>query len=138
MVLGFIPIARAAHTSALVRGELMRYLAEIAWVPHAIVHNGALRWRVINPEALVVAAGDGETACEVTLSLNTDGRIAGAYAPDRPRNAAPPLLPTPWRGRFSDYRQHEGLWLPFAGEVEWEINGKATPYWLGSIATWRT
>lgn len=136
MALGIIPIARAAHTPALVRGELMRYLAEIAWAPHAILHNHALGWRVIDAATLAVSAGVGETRCEVTLILDSDGRIAGSYAPDRPRNATRPLMPTPWRGQFSDYRQHNGVWLPFAGEVAWEIEGKAMPYWQCRIAEW--
>ena len=42
VALGFIPIARAKHTPALVRGELMRYLAEIPWAPDAILCNSAV------------------------------------------------------------------------------------------------
>lgn len=136
MALGIIPIVRAAHTPALVRGELMRYLAEIAWAPHAILHNHALRWRVIDAATLAVSSGKGETVCEVTLSLDSDGRIAGSFAPDRPRSATMPILPTPWRGQFSDYRQHNGVWLPFSGEVAWEIDGKTMPYWQGRIEQW--
>jgi hypothetical protein len=136
--LGFILIGRAEHTSALMRGELMRYLAELAWVPHAILLNTTLSWRVDDPDTLAVSAGAGEAACEVLLSLDTDGRIAGAYAHDRPRSAKAPFLPTPWRGRFSDYRHHNGLWLPFAGEVGWEINGKDVVYWQGRIVEWET
>jgi hypothetical protein len=136
MALGIIPIARAAHTPALVRGELMRYLAEIAWAPHAILHNHALGWRVIDAATLAVSAGTGETRCEVTLSLDTDGRITGSFAPDRPRNATPPILPTPWRGQFSDYRQHAGIWLPFSGEVAWEMEDRASPYWQCRINRW--
>lgn len=70
------------------------------------------------------------------LTLNADGRIASAFAPDRPRSATVPFLPTPWRGRFSDYRHHDGYWLPFSGEVGWVIDGKETVYWQGHIATW--
>ncbi len=136
MALGIISIARAKHTPTLVRGELMRYLAEIAWAPHAILCNRALRWRVINVETLAVSAGSGETVCEVILNLDNDGRIAGAFASDRPRNATPPILPTPWRGRFADYRLHHGIWLPFAGEVAWEIEGKTAPYWQCLIDKW--
>jgi hypothetical protein len=33
MALGFIPIARAENSSSLMRGELMRYLAGLAWAP---------------------------------------------------------------------------------------------------------
>ena len=43
LALGVIPIARAEHSSALMRGELMRYLAELAWAPDAILVNTALR-----------------------------------------------------------------------------------------------
>lgn len=136
LALGFIPLARAAHTTALVRGELMRYLAEIAWAPHAILHNRALHWEVIDPDTLAVGAGTGETACRVLLSLDGDGRVVEAFAADRPRSAVAPTLPTPWRGRFSDYRLHGDLWLPFSGEVAWEIDGHSLPYWQCRIDHW--
>lgn len=137
MALGVIPLARAAQTAALVRGELMRYLAEIAWAPRAILHNPALSWEVIDADTVSVRAGSGETACRVLLSLDRDGRIAGAFATDRPRSAIAPTLPTPWRGRFSDYRLHAGLWLPFAGEVAWEIDGEPLTYWQCRIVDWQ-
>jgi hypothetical protein len=134
--LSLIPIARAKHTPALVRGELMRYLAELAWAPAAILLNTTLRWRDDGPDTLAVSAGSGETASEVMLSLDSDGRIAGGFSPDRPRSATAPFLPTPWRGRFSDYRHHGSMWLPFAGEVAWEIGGKQMLYWQGRIEHW--
>lgn len=136
VALGFIPIARAKHTSALIRGELMRYLAEIPWAPDAILLNTALRWREDAPDRLAVSAGTGETAAEVVLGLDSEGRIASAFAPDRPRSATLPVLPTPWRGRFSDYRLHGSTWLPFAGEVAWEIDAKQETYWQGRVERW--
>lgn len=136
VALGIVPIARAPHTPALIRGELMRYLAEIAWAPHAILHNPSLRWRADGPDTLSVSAGGGETASEVLLTLDSDGRIAGGFAPDRPRSASPPILPTPWRGRFSDYRLRGDIWLPFAGEVAWEIDGKEILYWQCQLGAW--
>lgn len=138
MALGVVPIARASQTTALVRGELMRYLAEIAWAPHAILCNPALRWRVEGPDRLSVSAGEEEVACEVMLGLDSDGRIASGFAPDRPRSATPPILPTAWRGHFTDYRLVDDIWLPLAGAVEWEIDGTACPYWHCAIDTWRS
>jgi hypothetical protein len=136
MALGFIPVARAAHSVALVRGELMRYLAELPWAPDAILLNTALRWREDGPYRFVVSARVGETTVDVTLSLDSEGRIVDAFAPDRPRSALAPILPTPWRGRFSGYRQHDGRWLPFVGEVSWEIEGKECIYWQAHIDGW--
>jgi hypothetical protein len=137
IALGFIPIARAEHSSALIRGELMRYLAEIAWAPDAILLNTELRWREDAPDRLAVSAGSGDRAAEVMLGLDNEGRIASAFAPDRPRSATLPVLPTPWRGRFSDYRLHGTVWLPFAGEVAWEIDAKPEAYWQGRIEHWQ-
>jgi len=135
---GFIPIARARPSPELTRGELMRYLAELAWAPDAILLNTHLRWREAGPDSLIVATGSGEPAAEVALSLDSQGRIAGAFAPDRPRAVKAPFLPTPWRGRFFDYRRHDDRWLPFAGEVAWVIAGEEKIYWQGRIEHWDT
>lgn len=134
--LGVIALARAPHTQALLRGELMRYLAELAWAPDAILHNSQLHWRSEGPDRLSVRAGAGDAESEVILSLDTEGRISGAFAADRPRSASPPCLPTPWQGRFSDYRFHQGRWLPFAGEVAWIIDGQEVSYWQARLNQW--
>ena len=136
--LGVISVASAEHSAALMRGELMRYLAELAWAPQAILLDKALRWRESGTEAMVVSGGAGETASEVVLSVDSHGRIAGAFAIDRPRSATAPILPTPWRGRFSDFRYHDGFWIPFEGEVAWIIDGEEVAYWEGRIETWMT
>jgi hypothetical protein len=114
----------------------MRYLAELAFIPDAILANGALRWRADSPNALVVGAGEGPTAVEVILTLDAEGGIGSTFAPDRPRSATDPVLPTPWRGRLWDYRPHLGRWIPFAGEVAWEIGGKEEVYWQGQVKSW--
>lgn len=126
----------ARCSAALWRGELMRYLAELAWAPDAILHNCALRWRADGPDRFVVGAGSGDTVAEVVLDLDAEGRIAGAFAPDRPRSPKAPFLPTPWQGQFSDYRRHGERWLPYAGEVGWVIDGVEVPYWQGKLETW--
>ncbi len=136
--LGFIPMVRTPHTPALMRGELMRYLAELPWVPDAILNNPALRWREGSTNEIIVASGEGATAAEVTLGLDDAGRVATMFAPDRPRSDVEPTLPTPWRGRFADYRLHQGRWIPFAGEVGWVLDGKEEVYWQGRLNDWAT
>lgn len=134
--LGFITLARAKPSAELTRGELIRYLAELPWAPDAILRNVGLRWRVDGPDRLVVGAGDGETAAEVTLTLDGEGRIVGAFAPDRGALIDGVTVPAPWRGAFADYRLHDGVWLPFAGEVSWEMPGAAFTYWQGRLGAW--
>ena len=134
--LGILPIAHVASTPALARGELMRYLAELPWVPDAIFHNEGLRWRDDGGGLLTVSAGEGVTAASVRLNLDGQGRIAGAFAPDRPRSVGKTGVPTAWTGRFSDYRRHEGRWIPVAGEVAWDVDGVPEVYWQGDVRSW--
>lgn len=134
--LGIVPIARVALSPALTRGELLRYLAELVWAPDAIVHNSHLRWRHEGLDQLVVAAGTGAAAAEIMLTLNDEGRIATASAADRPRLIGGAMVPTPWRGSFSDYRRCDGRWIPFAGEVSWIVDEQAVLVWQGRIESW--
>lgn len=134
--LGIVPLVRARSSAELTRGQVMRYLAELAWAPDAILHNADLLWRVEECDCFVVGTGPGDTAAEVTLNLDSDGRIAGAFAPDRGRIVGDTVVATPWRGRFSDYRRHDGRWLPFAGEVGWTLPQGDVVYWQGRIDAW--
>lgn len=133
---GLVPLARVAPSPALTRGEMMRYLGELALAPDSILANAELRWRTVGPDRLVVSAGSGAVAADVTLTFDSDGRIGEIFAPDRPRSPTAPFLPTPWRGRFWDYRHHQGRWLPFAAEVAWVVDGKSEIYWRGEMTGW--
>ena len=99
--LGVIPLVRTPPRSTLTRGELMRYLAERAFVPTRL-HNHDLRWRVDDETTFFRQRRSRQETVKVTLALGSDGRIAGIHAADRPRSAKEPVLPTPWRGHFSD------------------------------------
>jgi hypothetical protein len=105
----------------------MRYLAELAWAPDAILGNPLLAWTVVGERMLRVSAGHGQARGEVELQIDESGRIAGVLAKARPRKEAPGFVERPWRGRFFDYRQRQGRWLPFAGEVGWSSKGRHLP-----------
>lgn len=109
MALGIVPTARAADRPDVTRGEIMRYLAELPWNPHAILSNVGLRWREESPHRLVVSAGTDTTRADVLFDLDGDGRISSAFAPDRPRAVGNDFIPTPWYGEFRDYRMHDGV-----------------------------
>lgn len=136
LALGILPIVNVKPSCELTRGQLMRYLAELAWAPDAILHNADLRWREDGPDHLAVSAGSGQGAAEVTLNLDSDGRIDTAFAPNRGRMVAKAIVPTPWGGRFLDYRHHRGVWLPFGAEVTWSMPQGDLVYWKARIDLW--
>jgi hypothetical protein len=136
--LGIIPIAKVPESPALTRGELLRYLAEIPWVPDAILHNAALRWSELAAHRIAVSAGSGGDAATIEFSLDSDGMIEGAFAADRPRWTGHAAVPTPWRGRFGDYRRHADRLLPFEGHVAWLLHGVEVRCWEGRLTSWAT
>ena len=132
---GLLPIVKSTPSRELDRGELMRYLAEIAWTPDAIFFNTDLTWREDSLDRLIVSAGEASNRAEVTLSLDADGRIASVFAPDRPRTEKSGIRPMPWGGVFSDYRRHQGRWLPFVAEVGWPAPGGEI-VWQARLESW--
>ncbi len=121
----------------LTKGELMRYLAELAWAPDAILKNSALSWKVTDAGTFQVSAAFSQACATVELKLDADGRIAAIDAPDRPRREGGRFVSRPWRGRFFDYRRHENRWLPFQAEVGWFLDGQLFVTWRGELMSWR-
>jgi hypothetical protein len=83
--LGWIPVASAPPDPQVVKGEMMRYLAELAWAPDAILQNPYLVWRVLDQDRLSVSLDSGSARAEIEIGLDREGRIFSVFAPDRPR-----------------------------------------------------
>ncbi len=115
----------------------MRYLAELAWAPDAILQNAMLQWSA-QGNSLRVALQHGDVRCELGITLDDEGRIGSVFAPDRPREEDGRFVERPWRGRFSDYKKHWGRWLPFKGEVGWVLDEGLVNVWQGEITGWET
>jgi len=133
---GLLRIAGVEGGAAAAKGEVMRYLAELAWAPDAILRNPSLAWMVIDGRTLRVSAGQERARGEVELRLDADGRIAHVLAQDRPRQEGSGFVERPWRGHFFDYRRCQGRWLPFAGEVGWVMHERSFVAWRGEMLSW--
>lgn len=133
-LLGLIPIATSVDNPPAMKGETMRYLAELPWAPDAILSNTRLVWRVINAHSFAVSSRDG--AGEIILRLSPDGLVAAIEASDRPRIEGDVTVERPWQGVFSDYRCFEGRTVPTRGEVSWILPAGAFKTWEGEVTGW--
>lgn len=133
-VFGLFRVAKGEAGIDLDRGELIRYLAELAWNPLALVHNAALRFST-SPEGLPrVSIGDDATY--VDCAFDAAGDLVEVHTTTRPRGTTGPC---PWSGRFLRYAQVGPARIPVEAEVAWVPASGRAPYWRGTIETfaWR-
>lgn len=117
----------------LARGEAFRYLAEIPWVPQAILSNRQLTWREVEEHTVEVSTSVHDQQIAVRLVFNDAGEIAQTIA-ERPRIEAGNATTT-WIGQYADYQQLDRVRLPTRGEVRWELPEGPFVYWRGRITS---
>lgn len=133
--LGFIPMDNAAPSPELLKGELMRYLAELPWAPNALLCNRALQWHVEGAAQLRVEASIGSVTASVTLHLDAQG-LPRAISGIRPAQEGNSFIEREWRGEFMDYRKVGGRRIPHAGKVGWMVDDAPFDVWQGRITGW--
>ncbi|HEX2503934.1 MAG TPA: DUF6544 family protein [Miltoncostaeaceae bacterium] len=115
------------------RGQAMRYLAELAWLPRDAWANPAIRWTAIAAGEAEAAADSAGGRAAVRLRIDEGGDVLEAFAPDRPRAEGGRSVPTPWRGAFSDHGELGGLRVPRRAEVAWELPEGPFTYWRAEV-----
>jgi hypothetical protein len=129
-VLGLVTVADVHDTAESARGELMRYLAEAAWYPTALLPSQGVRWEGIDDSSARATLTVGATTVTLDFGFGADGLIASAWAASRPRSASESA---PWLCRISDYAQRAGMRVPLQGDVEWQLPNGPAPYFRGRV-----
>lgn len=128
-----LPVMNLHGTAELARGELMRFLAEAAWYPTALLPSQGVHWSPLDDTHARADLTDGGVQVSLTFGFRADGLIESVRAEDRGRMAEGRAIPTPWEGRWSDYEERDGMQVPLEGEVAWILTGSRKPYWRGRI-----
>jgi hypothetical protein len=130
---GLVPATRSTGPETD-RGEAIRYLAELPWVPFAMEANRELSWRQLDDGEVEVSTLVGGGAVSVRLAFGESGLVRKASAM-RPRVAGGAFVDTPWVGEFGDYVELGGILVPGTAEVRWELPGGPFIYWRGEVAS---
>lgn len=134
-LLGLITVMQAEQDDALADGELLRWIAEAAWYPTALLPSQGAEWRPRDDASAALTFRDGRVTAAVTVSFDPQGRISRVRADRRTRLTPDGPVPTPWEGRFWDYVRQDGMWIPRQGEVAWLLPDGPRPYWRGELVT---
>jgi hypothetical protein len=130
---GLVSIVNLRGTQEIAQGELMRFFAEAAWYPTALLPSQGVRWEAVNDTSSKAMLEDGKITVTMLVRFNEDGLIESGRAETRGRTVAGAVIPTPWEGRWSHYELRDGMLIPLEGEVAWMLPEGPKPYWRGRI-----
>lgn len=117
-----------ARGPGLDQGALLRLLGELAWMPTAFLDARHVRWEAVDAASARATLAVGGRAVSATFTFGPDGLVAGVSA-DRARDVGGGRsVLTPFRGVIRDWREVDGLVVPFRMEASWIVDGKACPY----------
>jgi hypothetical protein len=130
---GFYALVRERDAHGLAQGELLRYLAETAWYPTALLPGQGVAWEPVDDHSATATLRDGPLTASLRFHFNDEDRIASIRAEARIRKVGDLATALPWEGRFWNYTEVEGMVLPLEGEVAWVTPEGVRPYWRGRV-----
>ncbi len=132
-LLGLMSVVNEPQTPELAHGELMRYLAEAAWYPTALLPSQGVHWEAIDESSAYATLTDGSTRVTLEFHFNEEGFITSVRSDGRFRSVDGEQIATPWEGRFWAYQEQDGMKIPTEGEVAWLLPEGRAPYWRARI-----
>lgn len=132
-LLGLVSLVNLRGTPEVAQGELMRFLAEAAWYPTALLPSQGVQWQAVDHTSARATISDGLTSLTMLFCFDGNGLIRSVRAEARGRTVAGEVIPTPWEGRWSAYELRDGMRIPLEGEVAWMLPEGPKPYWRGRI-----
>lgn len=129
---GSVPVANF-DGPGIAHSELMRYLAELAWIPDAIYYNHYLRWIILGNNVVQVETDSDGGPAFIHLYFDQQGDLVEIRADQREAIEGGKTVCRPWRGVFSDYKNIGGRRIPIKGEVGYIYDDGYAAYFLGEI-----
>lgn len=136
-IFGAIPVANESGPDIL-KAQLLRYLAELAWVPPAMVANEQISWEQTDPRTLRATASIGDASAEIDVHFDTKGDIVEVESEGRPRDEDGETVERPWGGTFSEYREFDGIRVPTRAEVYWDLPDGRFTYFRARVTNFST
>jgi hypothetical protein len=132
-IAGLVSLTDLRGTRDVAEGELMRFFAEAAMYPTALLPSQGVTWQAVNDRSAKATMQDHGVSITLTFRFNDDNLIEGMQSESRGRTVGKEVVPTPWEGRFFKYEEHGGVKVPIEGEVGWVLPEGKKPYWRGRI-----
>lgn len=132
-VFSALTVAEAQGTPEIDAGELMRYLGEAVWFPTALLPGQGVEWLAIDDHSARATLIHGDTRVSLDFHFNDRDEVEQVHAQGRFREVDGGYEPTPWTGTWRNYETRNGLCIPTAGQVAWNLPDGDLPYWRAHL-----
>ena len=134
-MLGLITVAEAQGSGEIARGELMRYFAEMAWYPTALLPSQGVRWQAMDDHSANATLADGPITVTLLFRFDEAGLISSVHADARGAGVGKDMVVLPWDCRVSNYQLRDGMMVPTRGEAAWLRPNGRKPYFIGNVTS---
>jgi hypothetical protein len=134
-VLGLFTVAELHGPGDIAQGELMRFLAEAAWYPTALLPSQGVRWEAVDDHSAKATLLDGTLSVTMLFRFDDADLIESVSVEARGATVGNVIVMMPWEARVSNYHDRNGMRVPLIGEASWLPPQGRRPYWRGTIAS---
>jgi hypothetical protein len=131
-MLGLFTVAKVEGGGEIARGEFMRFFAEAAWYPTALLPSQGVHWEAVGEHSVNASIVDGPLTLTLLFRFNDAGLIDSVRAEARGGMVGNKVVMTPWECSMSDYAVRDGMTVPITGEAWMRPDGRK-PYFHGTI-----
>jgi hypothetical protein len=134
-LLGLFTVAEVQGGGEYALGEFMRYFAEAAWYPTALLPSQGVKWQAVDDVSAQATIVDGPISLTLLFHFDETGLIASVRAESRGAGVGKDMLMLPWECGLSDYQPQHGMLIPMIGEAAWiRLEGRKA-YFKGAVKT---
>jgi hypothetical protein len=134
-ILGLYSLAGPIDAGVLAHGEFVRFFAEAAWYPTALLPSQGVRWEAVDDRSAKATLADGMVSATMLVNFNAADLIESASVEARAAMVGKSVVMMPWEGRMSNYEVREGMLVPLTCEAAWLRPEGRAPYWRGTITS---
>ncbi len=134
-LLGLFTVAEVQGDGEIARGELMRYFAEMAWYPTALLPSQGVRWTAVDDRSANATLVDGPISLTLLFRFDDAGLITSVHADARGSGVGKDMVMLPWECSVSNYQLRDGMMVPTRGEAAWLRPEWQKSYFVGDLTS---
>ena len=134
-MLGLFTVAGVQGGGEIARGEMMRYFAEAAWYPTALLPRQGVRWVSVDDHSAKATLVDGPISLTLLFRFDDAGLITSVHADARGAGVGKDMVMLPWECSASNYQLRDGMMVPTRGGAAWMRPEGRKPYFIGNLTS---